>query len=202
MFGYRQRILGYATQLLGGRGGGLAALDFGSGDGWFAWQFTARGLAREVTGIDVRCDPRCRLKPIVYSGGRLPFADGAFDLVYSIDVLHHCDDPVFSLTELMRCTKRYLLIKDHVYGSWTGYAMLCAMDEIGNRLAGVPSPYHYQRNWSWRPVIEAEDFIPEGIVHPARCHPLMPSFVSDGLQFVGLWRRHRAVTGGVSQQQP
>lgn len=189
MFGYRHAVLDHCARLLDGRGAGLRALDFGAGDGWFAEAFAARGLAGSVAALDVRRAPRARVEPMIYPGGALPFEDRSFDLVYAIDVLHHCDDPEESLCELMRCSARYVLLKDHVHRTRAGFAMLCAMDEIGNRLAGVPCPYRYQRDWSWRPVLEAGGFVQDGLVHPARCHPLMPPFVSDALQFVGLWRR-------------
>ena len=189
MFGYRHAILDHCETLMQGRGAGLRALDFGSGDGWFAEAFQQRGLAEEVVALDVRRAPRARVETMVYDGGALPFGDRAFDLVYAIDVLHHCDDPAESLRELMRCASGYVLLKDHVHGTRAGFAMLCAMDEIGNRLAGVPCPYRYQKDWSWRPVLEAGGFVQDGLVHPARCHPLLPRFLSDDLQFVGLWRR-------------
>jgi len=189
MFGYQECVLDHCASLLVGRGAAFKALDFGSGDGWFAERFPVRGLARTVTAIDVRRADGAPVDTVVYPGGALPFDDRAFDLVYSIDVLHHCDDPLFSLRELMRCTSRYLLIKDHVYETAAGFALLCVMDEIGNRLAGVSLPYRYQKSWAWRPAIEGEGFVLEGIVHPARCHPLLPRALTDRLQFVGLWRR-------------
>lgn len=189
MFGYRQRVLTFCTRLLAGRGAGLTALDMGSGDGWFAHRFAARGVMGPITAVDVSRRRAPLVEPILYDGTTLPFADRAFDIVYAIDVLHHCADPVANLHEAMRCADRYLLLKDHVYETRIGRFMLCALDEMGNRAVGVPSPYHYQHRWDWLPVIEAAGFVPEGLIHPAHCHPLAPRAASSRLQFVGLWRR-------------
>jgi hypothetical protein len=63
------------------------------------------------------------------------------------------------------------------------------MDEIGNRRFGVDSVYQYQREWEWLPVIEAAGFVLETLVHPAPCHEGLLGWATNGLQFVGLWRR-------------
>lgn len=191
MLGYRQRIFSLCQSLLGPRAPWPRALDFGSGDGWFAHEFKRTGLIPEVVPVDVRRREDARLDPIVYDGNRLPFADGAFELTYSIDVLHHCPDPGASLTELLRCTRRCLLIKDHVSNGPLDWLLLSVLDEIGNRRRGVPSPHHYQRGWEWSSIMAREGFALDRLIYPASCHPRPLDAMLRHVQYVALWRRAR-----------
>ncbi|HEY0780902.1 MAG TPA: class I SAM-dependent methyltransferase [Thermoanaerobaculia bacterium] len=186
---YRENLRRLIRPLLAGRPA-ERALDFGSGDGLFARVFAEEGWAREVVPVDVQRRARTVVEPVLYDGVRLPFADRSFDLVYALDVLHHCPDPLASLRDLLRCTSRHVLLKDHNSGSTLDHWTLAVLDEIGNRRFGVPSLYRYQKDWEWLPVIEAEGFVREALIHPARCETRPPiSWVSNRLHFVGLWRR-------------
>src|SRR5262245_27639099 len=73
------------------------ALDFGSGDGWFAHALIAEGLAKDVVAIDVHKRKHTVVEPALYDGTRLPYADKSFDLVYTVDVLHHTPSPPVTL---------------------------------------------------------------------------------------------------------
>jgi SAM-dependent methyltransferase len=191
MNAYRRRIRATLDELLKPLAPVPTALDFGSGDGWFADQFQSRGLVKDVVPVDVQLRDKTVRPPQLYDGTRLPFADRSFDLVYSIDVLHHCPDPVASLRDLLRCGRSYFLIKDHTYRGSFGYFTLCALDEIGNRRFGIPSRYKYQREWDWRPVIEEAGYEAVRLIHPAPCHRGPLGWATNRLQFIGLWRRTR-----------
>src|SRR6266481_3095614 len=137
---YRQRILEKINELVEPLGPLETALDFGSGDGFFASQWQKGRTVRSVTAVDVVERKTSLVIPTLYDGGRLPFMDDSFDLAYAIDVLHHCDDPAMALRDLARCSRKYLLIKDHTYQSIIGELTLGLFDEIGNRRFGIPSP--------------------------------------------------------------
>jgi hypothetical protein len=186
---YRQRILNAADALLRPLKPLNRALDFGAGDGWFARQIESRGLARNVTSIDVRQWPGSVTRPIIFDGQRLPFCDRTFDLTYAIDVLHHCPQPEHMLDEVLRCTSLYLLMKDHTYKDLLGWGTLCILDEVGNRRFGVPSVYRYQRNWNWSSRIASHGFELQQLIYPATCHRGVLGFMTNHLQFVSLWRR-------------
>lgn len=164
-------------------------LDFGCGDGWFAANVGPLWPGVSLTPIDVKRRPRCLVEPQIYDGGTLPFTGRQFDLVYAVDVLHHCADPLASLRDLLRCSNRYLLLKDHVAFSAWDHAVLAVLDELGNRRFGIPSPYAYQRTWSWTDEIERCGFTRIGWMHPAPCHTGLLGAVTNRLQFVGLWER-------------
>ncbi|MEP7027702.1 MAG: methyltransferase domain-containing protein [Candidatus Eisenbacteria bacterium] len=88
---------------------GAQFLDAGSGGGHFS-ALAARQGARVVSmdmglnllaGVARRCDSRRS----VGSTLQLPFADGAFDVVLSTEVLEHTPDPLAGLRELTRVVK-------------------------------------------------------------------------------------------------
>jgi SAM-dependent methyltransferase len=186
---YRRRIFDLARGLLAPHGPFARALDFGSGDGWFAASFRDAGIAPEVVAVDVRRRRRALVEPRLYDGARLPFADASFDLVYAVDALHHCADPAASLAELLRVAGDRLLLKDHVHHGAGQRWILALLDEIGNRRFGVPSTYRYQRDWEWLPAIESAGFALERMIHPAPCHTGLLGRATNHLQFLALWRR-------------
>jgi SAM-dependent methyltransferase len=186
---YRQRIAAQMAQALAPLGPIGRALDFGSGDGYFASELPKRVAAiAGVTPVDVVERATSLVRPQLYDGRRLPFADASFDLAYSVDVIHHCPDPMAALADLARCTRRWLLIKDHQHDGALGRLTLAVLDELGNRRFGIPSPYLYQRGWQWVRWIESHGFTRRAFVHPMACHT-GPLALTNRLQFMGLWER-------------
>lgn len=186
---YRKRILETISAVLRPAGRIPSALDVGSGDGWFAQQLRLAGLAGVVTPIDIFRRKQVLVEPIIYDGMSIPFEDRSFDLVYAIDVLHHCADPVAQIRESLRCSRRYFLLKDHTYSARWEYWQLAVLDEIGNKRFGVPSPYLYQRGWSWHAEIERLGWHRTAHIHPARCHRGLLGAATNRLQFVSLYER-------------
>jgi SAM-dependent methyltransferase len=186
---YRLRILPMLLDLLRERGPVDATLDFGSGDGWFAQQMRQSGLVGEVTPVDVKRRENSLVEPLIYDGRRLPFPDSSFDLVYSVDVLHHCPDPAASLRDLVRCSNRLVLLKDHTWRTRLGKLGLAVLDELGNRQFGIPCLYKYQQRWDWFPIIESAGFRLVRLMHPLPCHVGMLGRLSNHLQFAALWER-------------
>lgn len=185
---YRDNVLALATPCLE-KIKVDTVLDFGCGDGFFATRMPAVLRTENITPIDVYRRPNCLVEPVIYDGGVLPFADRQFDLSYAIDVLHHCGDPLASLRDLIRCTDRYLFLKDHTYSTPVGYAALCVLDELGNRRFRIPSLYHYQKRWSWVELIESCGMRRVELIAPAAVHRGALGAATNGLQFIGLWER-------------
>ena len=172
-----------------------SVLDFGCGDGWFARQFLDSGLAKSVEAIDVKQRDHTFVVPTIYPGGPLPYSDGQFDLAYSVDVLHHCDDPEAQLLEMARCSRGLLLIKDHTYDTAAGKWALAVLDELGNRKFGIPSPYRYQKGWDWHHLLETKGWQRIGHAYPAPVHVSVLGMLTNPLQFVSLYRRREAKDG-------
>jgi SAM-dependent methyltransferase len=164
-------------------------LDVGAGDGWFAMSLERMRVCNAVTAIDVKPRSENHHPVQVYNGEQLPFADKAFDLVYAVDVVHHAVHPLRLLQEMSRCTKRYLLLKDHTWRTTAGRLALAAMDEVGNRRFGVPSVYKYQREWEWNVVLEGAGLRQIKCLHPLACHVRLLGWLTNELQFLALWER-------------
>lgn len=185
---YRDSIIGSFKLSMNKRGPVHRALDFGSGDGYFSRNLPAHLPIEQIISVDILARPASVVVPILYDGRNLPFEDSSFDLVYAIDVLHHCSDPLAALVDMARCTSRYLVLKDHNHSGLCGRVSLAILDELGNRRFGVPSPHHYQRNWSWVSWLESHGFARKVLQNPMPCHPPALSMLNR-LQFFGLWEK-------------
>lgn len=83
-------------------GEGRTALDLGARDGHQTRWLASRGYA--VTSVDV--EPQFDDCLALDANRPLPFEDGAFDLVWSSEVIEHLEDPAASLAELRRVTRK------------------------------------------------------------------------------------------------
>lgn len=186
---YRDRTLGQLIAALQTAGHLQSALDFGSGDGFFCYHLQKMGALQHISPIDVVERKESFVRPQLYDGRRIPFADASFDLCYAVDVVHHCPDPLSALAEMTRCTRRWLLLKDHNCEGPIGHLTLSLLDELGNRRFGIPSPGRYQRSWAWANWLETRGFERCHWIHPAPSHAGLLGRVTNKLQFIGLWRR-------------
>jgi 2-polyprenyl-3-methyl-5-hydroxy-6-metoxy-1,4-benzoquinol methylase len=96
-------------------------LDIGSGRGAALWPIVnafptlpitcVDTLAHRVADIErVRAGGVTTLTAVQGDATRLPFADGAFDVVTLLEVLEHIPDTQAALTEVCRVTGRYLIL--------------------------------------------------------------------------------------------
>lgn len=103
-----------------------AILDVGAGTGRLAWALEASG---QFKGSVVAAEPAANMHDFQLSGGAmvetrwvrawadsLPFADGGFDLVASLEVLEFTPDPERTLRELVRMLRPggWLLITNRI----------------------------------------------------------------------------------------
>ena len=177
-------------------------LDFGAGDGWFASKIRDE-LVRDadVHAIDVkkRDFTHCDINIVSPSAIR-DFPAQSFDLVYSIDVLHHCADPEETLHGLIRASSDYVLLKDHVAFSGLDAFTLGVLDEIGNRRFGIPSNYHYQRNWAWENILQRAGWDTVFKAWPAPCHRGILGKLTNRLQYVAMYRSPKAAKHQITLQ--
>lgn len=134
-------------------------LDFGCGD-----LSLLRGLktvypAYSFIGVDV-VDSGMRIPGVtfqLYDGNRLPFPKQSFDATVAYHVLHHCEDPRVNLAEIVRVTrKRILLIEPVVRWGWERPFMKLA-DRLANgwRSADIPMPFTFQTGEKWQEWVRA-----------------------------------------------
>jgi len=186
---YRQNVEKYLLDALAECGELNHVLDFGAGNGEFAQSVSKLDGVRQLTAIDVVQREKTFFPVESYDGNKLPYEDGKFDLVYSIDVIHHSPHPIDSLKELARCTNKYLLLKDHVTKTKLDRLIIGALDELGNRRFGIPSPYNYQRGWSWIEEIKKLGFSVSRMVNPLYCEIGPIGWVANRLQFIAVFER-------------
>lgn len=144
---YRRRLASYLAEMLGDV---RSVLDVGCGDGATAEAVRVHLPNARFVGVDVAVDRRVRIPAARYDGRRLPFADGSFDAVMAVDVLHHTTDIGAVLAEMARVAARVVVLKDHaVTGRWTWMAVAGA-DWVTNAPYGVPCPFNYPTVAEWR----------------------------------------------------
>ncbi len=105
-----------APYLLGGN-----VLDYGCGDGQVA-ELIAKNKRQQVTLADVYRHPHVdetALKFVLFKQGeKTPFGDGEFDNTLAITVFHHSSDPIESIVDVARVTKKggRVIVVESVFG--------------------------------------------------------------------------------------
>ncbi len=98
------------------RGRISSLLDGGCGDGFFCHWISTRAQVKRIEGVDIS-QPRLiraksRYPSVQFVRGELlhlPYNDGEFDVVTSIEVLEHHEELLEALVELSRVSRRYIL---------------------------------------------------------------------------------------------
>ncbi len=125
-------------------------LDVGCGDGLIDHLITQRRPDLSIMGIDLIVRPETHVTVQPFDGKRIPFEDGAFDVVMFVDVLHHTDDPETLLREAHRVARQTVVLKDHTRDGLLAGPTLRFMDWVGNAPHGIPLPYNYWPERRWR----------------------------------------------------
>jgi 2-polyprenyl-3-methyl-5-hydroxy-6-metoxy-1,4-benzoquinol methylase len=177
-------------------GEAASLLDVGAGDGEIAAEVAARLGASRTQGVDVLVRPGARIDVVPYDGRRLPFPDGAFDVVTISDVLHHCEEPAEVLAECLRVAARAVLVKDHFRFGPVSRAILLAMDVVGNQEAGVLVRGTYFSPAEWIEMVRAARGRISKLVWPLRIHDAPFRWITrDEMQFAARIERAGAKGG-------
>ncbi len=125
-------------------------LDVGTFDGRIARDLMDRNRKLSIIGADPRAPAETSIPVLPCDGSDLPFADGAFEVVMLIDVLHHDTNPAAIIAEALRVSRDRLVIKDHYWVTRWDWWLLAISDYLGNRAYGVALPYNFLRLEQWR----------------------------------------------------
>ena len=127
-------------------------LEIGSGPGSVLYEFRAAGFV--VSGIDIRdTSADDDLRPDLYDGVTLPFADGAFDTALLLTMLHHTRDPDAILREAARVAHRLIIIED-VYDTVLQRRLTKAADTLTN-LEFIGHPHTNRDDQGWLAAIDS-----------------------------------------------
>ena len=111
----------------------LAVLDLGAGEGYVG-KWIQLKLGADVTLCDVLDYNETDLELVPYDGKKLPWPDGAFDVVVLYFVVHHATDQEQLLMEALRVAAGRVIVVESVYETERGRRMLRFLDTWANRL--------------------------------------------------------------------
>lgn len=159
---------------------GSSVLDFGCDDGSTALAIRRFKPSLTFQGVDVQGHRPCAIPRTIYDGRRLPFADSSFDAVLAFDVLHHTDDILASLKELVRVARRYVILKDHACQGPISRWMVGFADVLTNAPYGIRCACNYPSLSRWKEyfadagldLVSYRDDLPLGVLCNARQNPI------------------------------
>lgn len=153
VFGRRVRVL--TEHLAAALPPKASVLDVGCGDGLLASCIMARRPDIQIHGIDVLIRPEVKIPVERFDGTTIPHADGSYDVVMFVDVLHHTPDPSVLLREARRVARQAVVLKDHTRDGLLANTTLAFMDWVGNARHGVSLPYNYWSRRQWHDAFAA-----------------------------------------------
>jgi SAM-dependent methyltransferase len=136
-------------------------LDVGCGNGLIDRLIAEHRPDVNITGVDLIVRPETQIPVTQFDGKRIPFDDGAFDVVMFVDVLHHTENPEILLAEANRVANRAVVLKDHTRDGLLAGPTLRFMDWVGNAPHGIPLPYNYWPERRWREAFAELGFTSE-----------------------------------------
>lgn len=139
---FRRSIRGVESRLLGAT---LLTVCGGSGmDAEFLSRQRATVVASDISlGAVERARERAErggleIDPLVADAEHLPFSDGAFEIVYVHDGLHHLSNPIVGLSEMCRVARGYVLLSEPCHALVTEIAIrlgiALTVEDAGNRV--------------------------------------------------------------------
>ncbi len=151
VFVRRAKVLS-ETLLLLVNPGSKSMLDVGCGDGTISKLMMDNNPALEISGIDIMARPNSAIPVKLFDGEHIPYNDDSYDAVILIDVLHHVKQIKNMLEEAKRVSRKYIIIKDHLYKTAFDFRVLKFMDMVGNKPHEVALEYNYLKAAAWEAV--------------------------------------------------
>jgi len=131
-------------------------LEIGSGPGSVVKAFRAQGM--DVTALDIADNSITDdLKPVIYDGSAMPFADKSFDISLLLTILHHTANPEEIIAEAARVSRRLIIIED-VYDTPFQAAYTKLTDKITN-MEFIGHPHSNRSHAEWLATFDRMGFI-------------------------------------------
>jgi SAM-dependent methyltransferase len=148
-------------------------LDVGAGSGLLASMISGKRPDVSIRGLDVLPREQSHIPVQIFDGRKIPFENGAYDIVLFVDVLHHTDDPTVLLREAARVAASGVLIKDHFRKGLAARHRLRFMDWVGNARFGVALPYNYWTEEQWYSAWQKIGLRPAQLVTDLKLYPAL-----------------------------
>jgi len=134
-------------------------IEIGSGPGSLLEVMRKRGYV--IEGLDIRDSSfRPELKPRLYDGVNMPFADKSYDIALLPTILHHTPDPDLIIAEAMRIAPCVIIIED-VYDNRVTEWLTKRLDSVLN-LEFRGHPHSNRTDQDWRECFKANNYILRG----------------------------------------
>jgi len=133
---------------------GADVLDIGAGTAVACDAALAHGARRAVASdvsIEMLRHRAPAIQAVVADGGRLPFADGSFDLILSAFSLTHLPDPAAALADWRRVAPAALI---STFAPGPSHPTKVAIDEVMTRFGYVSPPWYEQFKRDLEPLVE------------------------------------------------
>lgn len=143
---YRKKLSEYLSSLFPETGN---VLDVGCDDGTMAILIKEKKPNLNINGIDIQENRECKIHKKLYDGKKIPYEDNSFDVVMSIDVLHHTNNIKFLLEEMKRVSKKYIILKDHIIDSRISKWGISIFDYLSNLPYGIKCTFNYLTEEEW-----------------------------------------------------
>ena len=125
-------------------------LDFGCGTLTIAEEILKTKPVK-IEGVDVIDFNLTNLPLSIYDGRRTRFDDKTFDLTYATFVLHHCDDVETVFDEILRITRRRIILVEDTYENRFELFCIRLFDYVENRVGSLrmnlPLNFKSQQKW-------------------------------------------------------
>lgn len=136
-------------------------LSVGDGDGYVSLRIQEK-TGSKVQGLDILHYTKYRVQGVplvIFDGNKFPFADNSFDITAGVFLLHHCEDINFILQEMIRVSRKKLIIVEDVFNNRLDLLFLRFFDTIENRTFSteMPIPYNFQNLLQWKMIFKKLD---------------------------------------------
>lgn len=149
---------------------GEKVLDFGAGRGDFM-KVVGESLGVEVIGIDIIDYRDEGIEVLLFDGQTIPLPDKSVDVAMAAFVLHHASDQAAALREMIRVSRRKVVVFEDAYFTpwqylfvvWNDFysnilmGSLRAMKALGKfEIVSMPMPLAFRRVRDWEAFFAAQ----------------------------------------------